>query len=710
LYGCYTARKGMTAPPPESGTPSVPLSKVLTARTRLWIAAALAIIAIAIYSDSIANGFTLDSSFILLRDPRIQKVTADNLRLILTKDYWYPSFNSGLYRPFTTLTFLFNYAVLGNGGSPLGYHLVNLLLHIGNAWLLFALAWRFLRRLWPAFFAAALWAAHPIATEAVANLVGRCDELAAMAILGGVLLYIHSAPFAGWRRWLAVAALFSVSLLGLLSKELAAGLIGMMVLWDLVRGPNQFREWMERRWPYYAGVMASLAIFATARILVFRAAPPAEFPIVDNPLVAAPFWAARLTAFKVLLADLRLLVFPLNLSSDRSYNQIPLAAGFDLAAWGGMVIAVLLLAVAVARRRRDPLMFWCAGFFGIALLPVSNLAIVIGSIMAERFLYLPAAAFAIAATVLIYRSPLRHRAPIVLSVAIALFGVRTFLRNPDWKDDYALSTHDVRIAPASFKLHSMAARTLFERNVSNIDEAISEAEKAWDIVGRLPPAQVFTQTPTNLGALYRVKGDTAGGPRTPGGAEWYRRSVRVLEQARRDSQISGDAYDNLQEANGKPMAVRLERADLYLNLGFAYHGLGLYEQARDAFIYGRKLMPSNPDFYSALAANYLDGGNPTWAAISLQEELMLDGAQPNTVNALRAVLAKIPGTDCVLQVEGGKTKLNVACPASNICLTWTDLAQTYFKGRQRADALFLKRSALERGCPAELLDFAAPGQ
>jgi hypothetical protein len=381
-----------------------------------------------------------------------------------------------------------------------------------------------------------------------------------------------------------------------------------------------------------------------------------------------------------------------------------------MAAWGGLAIAALLFAAAVTRRRKDPLMFWCAGFFGIALLPVSNLVILTGSIMAERFLYLPAAAFAIAATALIYRSGLRHYAPIALAVVIALFGARAFVRNRDWKDDFTLATHDVRVAPASFKLHGMVARTLCEKSVSNIDQAITEAEKAWEIVRRLPPAQVYTQIPTNLGVLCRIKGDTAGGPGTARGAEWYRQAVRVLEEARRDSQASGDAYDNLQEAEGKPLAVRLERADLYLNLGFAYHGLGVYEQARDAFICGRKLVPNDLNFYNALAANYLDGGNPTWSAISLEEKFMLDGAQPDTVKALREVLGRLPGTGCVLQTDGGRTKLNVSCPASNMCLTWADLAQSYFTGRKRGEALFLKRTALDRGCPADLLNFAAPGQ
>jgi tetratricopeptide (TPR) repeat protein len=501
-----------------------------------------------------------------------------------------------------------------------------------------------------------------------------------------------------------------VSTLGLLSKELAVTLIAMMLLWDLVRGPTTLREWAARRWPYYAAVALSIAIFFAARTMVFRAAPPSEFPTVDNPLVSAPFWIARLTAFKVLLVDLWLLIFPLNLSSDRSYNQIPLAEGFDLAAWGGLLLAAVLLTVAVLRRRKDPLMFWCAGFFGIALLPVSNLAITIGSIMAERFLYLPSAAFAIAVSVLLFRSRFRARAPIVLWAVIALFGVRTFARNPDWKDDYSLSTHDVRVTPASFKLHGLVARTLLEKNLSNIDRALTEAETAWDIVRQLPPDRVFTQTPTNLGAILRIKGDTVGGPKTKEGAVYYRLSALVLEEARRDSQIYGDEYDALQEEEGKPRALRMERAELYLNLGLAYNGRGLYKEARDAFIYGRKLAPSNLDFYNTLAGNYLDGGNPTWAAITLEEKLMLDGGQPRTVETLRQVLAKLPGSSCVLQEEGGKTKLNVGCPATNICLTWTDMAQAYFQGRQRADAMYLKKSAIEHGCPAQMLDLAAPGK
>lgn len=99
--------------------------------------------------------------------------------------YWWPYGESGLYRPFTTLTCLFNYAILGNVDRPGGYHWINLFLHAGNVLLLYLLARRLIREYGPSVFLAALWAVHPVLTESVTNIVGRADLLAGLALLGG---------------------------------------------------------------------------------------------------------------------------------------------------------------------------------------------------------------------------------------------------------------------------------------------------------------------------------------------------------------------------------------------------------------------------------------------------------------------------------------------------------------------------------------------
>src|SRR5438128_497797 len=65
------------------------------------------------YSSSFRTGFPFDNTQAILLDSRVHAVTPENLHLIWTQDYWYNSSTTGLYRPLTTLSYLFNYAVLG---------------------------------------------------------------------------------------------------------------------------------------------------------------------------------------------------------------------------------------------------------------------------------------------------------------------------------------------------------------------------------------------------------------------------------------------------------------------------------------------------------------------------------------------------------------------------------------------------------------------
>ena len=56
-----------------------------------------------------------------------------------------------------------------------------------------------------------------------------------MAVLGGLLLYARLEDLQGWRTRASVAGIFVVASAGVFSKENAAVLLGLMVLWDLCR-------------------------------------------------------------------------------------------------------------------------------------------------------------------------------------------------------------------------------------------------------------------------------------------------------------------------------------------------------------------------------------------------------------------------------------------------------------------------------------------
>lgn len=652
------------------------------------------------YANSLGLGLAMDARGIIPRDPRIRQVTAQNLGLILSTDYWWPSSVDRLYRPVTTASFLFNYAVLGGGENAAGYHWLNLLLHLGNVWLVYALAGRLLRSRWAAFAAAAVWAVHPIGTEAVANIAGRADLLASMAVLGGLLLYARIRTESGRRFGLGCAALFTIATLGVLSKENAAVLAGLMFLWDIVVPlPRQNSGWMHRAWAY-AAALAGLCVLLLARSAVFAASPWPEVPFVDNPIRAAGFWAGRLTAVKVIGLDLWLLVWPLHLSSDRAFNAIALATASDPAFWSALLAMAAILVTVILRRRRDPPMYWAAGFFAIALLPTSNLLFPIGSIMAERFLYLPAVAFALALAALAERIANRRLASLLVGLAVILCAARTWARNADWSDDLALDTADVSSAPASFRVHEALAFQLYEKDArGNIDRAISEGETAWNILRVLPPEKIYQQTPARLGLYYLTKGDLSGDPSSASAHAWYEKALAVLARARQSSRAGEKVYDRSQLAHGKPLTTRVAFQPLYFILAAAYQRLGRYPEAVESALYGRNLDPTRADGYSALAAAYRAMGDSRRAAAALDELASVLGLTPAVAAELREAYGP---SSCALAGTGEGTRLNLACPLlrSDMCRAWADLVQAFGEARIPKPAAYFASAAVQNGCPA----------
>jgi tetratricopeptide (TPR) repeat protein len=672
-------------------------------RRAAWLVrAALVGIALLAYSDSFGLKLAQDSRAIVTHDARIQEASAGNLALILQKDYWWPLPGDRLYRPVTTASLLFNYAVLGNGRNAAGYHWINFALHAGNVLLAYALALLLFRRAVPAFFAAALWAVHPVATESVANIVGRADLLATMAVLGGLLYYIRFTSYDGPRRGLRAAGLFAIACAGVFSKESAAVLAGLMLLWDLSFPMGEWRTAARRRIPAYAAVAASLLVLWLARAWVFSAAPWPQIVYIDNPLQSAGFWTARFTAIKVIGKYLWLLVCPLQLSSDYSYSQIPLAGWGDGAAWGAAVAVAAILAAVVARRRKDPLMFFLAGLFGMALLPVSNLIFPIRSIMAERFLYLSSLAFAFAVVGLLYRLPSGRFVPVALCALLALYAARTFARNLDWQDNLTLASADVQTCPRSFRLRDTLAKALWEQDERrNIEEAIREEEVSWSMVEPLPVDRSSELPPTYLGIYYAFKADLVGGASNPQSRPWYEKSIAVLLRARAISQAAAKSFDDAQLAHGKPLGGRTGMPELYLALGSDYYSLARHPEAVEAFLHGRTLNPGMPSLYDGLADAYWAMGQYDRAVTALESKGMLDGFAPATLAAIAQMYAHMPDASCAVESRGAGPQLNPNCPKlrSDLCLAASDLAQAYTDARNPAQARTFRAEAAQRyGC------------
>src|SRR5690242_4940468 len=177
------------------------------------------------YANSFTVPFFLDNEEIILRDARIHTVSSTQVHRILTEQYWETA-TTGLYRPLTTLSYLFNYAILGSGANPEGYHWINLLLHLANVAMVYLLCLAIFKQAAIALPATALWALHPVQTEVVTNIVGRADLLVAFGVLAALLCHRQAAASSGARKVAWLAAILVAAAIAAFSKESGVVVLG----------------------------------------------------------------------------------------------------------------------------------------------------------------------------------------------------------------------------------------------------------------------------------------------------------------------------------------------------------------------------------------------------------------------------------------------------------------------------------------------------
>ena len=707
------ARKA-SATRPGRRPPTQKLAVVPAGSTLALPAAAglLALVCLLAYWNSFRAEFLLDNQTILLKDPRLRAVAWQSVHDIFTYHYWWPSFESDLYRPLTTLSYWFNYSVLSNGDNPFGYHAVNLLLHWINATLVFSLVRSVTGKPWLSLFTAAVVASHPLTVESVTNVVGRADLLAGMSLLGGLLLYRQFLKAAGRRRLMYVAALAVTYVSGVFCKESAVALPGLMVLHDMAfpitDGPTRLatvRRSLARIWPAYLSMLPGLIMLLWARWALFHNSPRFGQFASDNPIAIAPLWTGVMTAVKVIGYYLVLLIWPATLSCDYSYNAITLfgwtvASGQDLHAWVALTVVLGLLAGAVVAWRRHRGIAFFMGFAAVTFLPTSNLLFPIGTIMAERLMYVPlvgmtaAIALTLAAggqLMLDKRSQGARRGLAVLwkaaaVVAIAALVGRTIIRNEDWTSGLRLWSAAAQSAPDSIKVQMGLASSVMESDPAGgrVDEAIEIAARGLRILEQAPlplhhtPAALYA----DLGHYHSRKADLliAGGQ--PGQALAERgQAVDLLKHAEQiDREINRQGQASLLSRGIKPEQIHdVGTPIIYRNLASAYLAIGDPKQAVATLIYLQHIQPLSDDAHytrgvaeGATAAFEQAQGNTQQArehldlaAVNLIEAVLLNPGNDAAWQTLVHVYDLIAPSPAAVLVVDGKRTLNMDHPLAS---------------------------------------------
>jgi tetratricopeptide (TPR) repeat protein len=376
-------------------------------------------------------------------------------------------------------------------------------------------------------------------------------------------------------------------------------------------------------------------------------------PFVDNPLRALSFAAARFTALQAVGRELFLLVWPRRLSCDYSYDQIPLfpwtTAGDVVVAVATGCVLVALVALVFLWRVRRPAAAFLIGFLVVSLLPTSNLLVPIGSIMAERFLYLPLAAFAGLLAIGIDAFSRRagegradRVALAMVGVLVLVYSVRTSARNRDWTDDETLFRAARPVSPRSYRVHLGLAQALLAGRPTDarLDEAIAEAEEAERLLDArpLPPIDRSSHVMLVLASACLAKGDRvasgAAAPASSEAARWYLRAQEVLERATETDRAVNERVHRLRLARGDaPSAIRdVGLFRIYDVLGTVYMRLGQPDRALEPFVYLRHLTPESTDGYMLAAWALAQMGRLDEAIVAALEAWILQEPNESRVN------------------------------------------------------------------------------
>lgn len=556
-----------------------------------------------VYANSLNNGFTFDDWPLVVHNSLVSQL---DLGAIFSSSYWVNHPEYGLYRPLTTLSYSVNRLVLGEGAF--GFHVINLVFHLGNGILVFYFL-QFVIGRHGAGFGALLFLLHPIQTEAVNSIVGRAELLAAFWMLCGLIFYIKG-------RWVwATVALF----LGCLCKEHALMLVGLFLCWDFWKSLQQKDDKSEenvdganpachpfskgdyreigfslqglRLFPYLIFVSA-IVLFLIMRYAVIGAVLLPSMPqFIDNPLAHVSAWQRVLTAVAIVGKYIGLLFWPFALSADYSFDAIPIV-GTLLNKSGAVVLALVALVLSLSRR--VPSTYGLAvGFFAIPFLPVSNILFAIGTAMAERLMYVPMMGMVMFFG-MGFQAWVQKMRGVGVGVAVLLLfacGSRTVMRNADWQSNATLFSSAVEAVPKSAKAHFNLGHEMHDQG--KWQKALGQYAEAMEIYPQ------YAEVHYNVGVVYQEQRE---GERA---IQAYRRTI-ALDSLHVNAWTNlgvilaeGEKLGEAIEAFAKVVTLVPTRIDAHYNLALTYQRSGLLDQAIVSY---RTVLEKDPT-YDDVAVN-----------------------------------------------------------------------------------------------------------
>jgi tetratricopeptide (TPR) repeat protein len=531
-------------------------------------------------------------------------------------------------RPLVNLSFAINYAISGLDVKT--YHITNLAIHMANAMLVYFMAAmvfamglpekkstdenKFFVKCLAPFFAAALFALHPIQTQAVIYISQRAALMACFFYLLSVLFFMMGrsrqiTSRGKWQHWLFFAGCVIFAIMAFLSKKNAASLPVAILMVEFIFFDNTLEGW-KKKLPVILGLVIIISLAFAWFAGAFTGDLSGLWQRMDRltrETADVGRWQYLCTQFTVILLYLKLIVFPKGLNIDHGY---PMKNGF----FEGitpiafvLIIGVIILSLVYSKRYKV-LSFGVLWFF-IAL-SVESSILPIRDAMFEHRVYLAFSGVSILfAYFLCLVMPGKKRAAITVATIILIASIVTvFSRAQTWQSKESLWKDATQKAPHNARTWNGYGNALVEKGEKQA------AARAYKKAINANPS--YAMPYSALGKIFAESGK-------------LEQAQQALIQSLRLAPTLAEAHNNLAivymnkkepekgiEHFKKALKFDPERTMTHYNLGKALLNLNQPQKALEHFLLAASMQPDiDPMVYYLAAVSWALIDNPEKAAI-----------------------------------------------------------------------------------------------
>ncbi len=448
------------------------------------ISVCVALLVGVVFIGSLDNPFHFDDEHSITANPHIRP-PVDWGRIATDPSVFSRNPGSGMYRPVVMASYVANYAF--GRLEPRGWHVVNLLIHVGCAILVGLLAWQLTKDRAVQWLAALMFGLHPLAADPVNYVSSRSESMALLFCLASIVIYLVARDRS---RLVALSVLLFTLGLGCKATALLALPVVLLHEWSVGRMAGSWRRWL----PF---VVVGFGYVVVVRQLWGEAllSAPLRAPVIQ-----------LLTQAKALSYYLKITLVPVGLTIEHSFQEATGWIDVAVLASVGLLVSVLWL---ISRHFRDRplilLMIWPL----LALLP--TIVIPLNVLVSEHRLY-PALAGVAVLMAMGARSWMQGRSHGVAVVGLVVLSVLCVGRNQVWASERLIWEEAARYG--SVRAHVRLG--VYQRQQGDLDAAESHLRTA------LAKSPEHAPALNNLGNVQRQRG------RLDDAEDLYKTALRIL--------------------------------------------------------------------------------------------------------------------------------------------------------------------------------------